>query len=245
MKYKTISGETRTVNLQGLSNSRTAQPNTVRENSNKGKQTLNECSTFDYTILTEGTDPNKPMVIRGIFQRAGQKNQNGRIYSKEILMREAAKYVDNFINQNRAMGELDHPDSAIVNLQRVSHICRGLTWNGNDLIGEIQVLPTPNGNILKNLLQSGVSIGISSRGLGSVRKNNVNEDVVQDDFELLAFDIVSNPSVVNAGFQLNESVDPTNNTPIIEVKQAVDLYHELLQKNMLEMESRFLMYRNF
>ncbi len=152
------------------------------------------------------------LIVRGVLQRAEAKNQNGRVYPREILEREAKKYTNEFISQRRAMGELDHPDSSVVNLQNVSHDIKEMHWEGDNLLGEVEVLGTPSGNILKELFKSGIKLGISSRGMGSVE--TVNEDdggqvtQVQPDFELIAFDFVSNPSTHGAFmYPMNESVD--------------------------------------
>jgi Prohead core protein serine protease len=158
-------------------------------------------------------DPSKPMIVQGVLQRANAKNQNGRVYPKDILEREVKKYDDNFVKERRALGELDHPDSSVVNLQNVSHNVVEMMWNGDDLVGKVEILPTPSGNILRALFKAGIKLGISSRGLGSVRKNvRENADEVQDDFELIAFDFVSNPSTRGAFLfpsgALNESVTP-------------------------------------
>ena len=111
---------------------------------------------------------NGKLIVRGVLQRAEAKNQNGRIYPKEILFREAKKYTKEFIKQRRAMGELDHPESSVVNLSNVSHNIRDMHWEGDNLLGEVEVLSTPSGNILKELFKSGIKLGISSRGMGSV-----------------------------------------------------------------------------
>ena len=154
---------------------------------------------------------NGKLVVRGVLQRAEAENQNGRIYPKEILHREAKKYTKEFIKERRAMGELDHPDSSVVNLQNVSHNIKEMHWEGDNLLGTVEVLSTPSGNILKELFKSGIKLGISSRGMGSVE--TVNEDdrqvtQVQPDFELIAFDFVSNPSTHGAFmYPMNESVD--------------------------------------
>ncbi|MBK65302.1 MAG: primosomal protein [Euryarchaeota archaeon] len=147
------------------------------------------------------------LVVSGVLQRAESKNQNGRVYPKEVLVREAKKYAQEFIKERRAMGELDHPDSSVVNLQNVSHNILEMSWKGNDLVGTVEVLSTPAGNILRELFKSGIKLGISSRGLGSI-KNEVQGDEVQDDFELIGFDFVSNPSTHGAFLRpVNESVD--------------------------------------
>ena len=162
--------------------------------------------------INESISDNKGrLIVSGVLQRAESKNQNGRVYPREILMREAKKYTKEFINQKRAMGELDHPESAVVNLKNVSHNVREMWWEGQNLLGKVEVLPTPAGNILKELFKAGIKLGISSRGMGSVE--TVNEDdrqvtQVQPDFELIAFDFVSNPSTHGAFmYPMNESVD--------------------------------------
>ena len=152
------------------------------------------------------------LIVKGVLQRAEAKNQNGRIYPREILEREAEKYSKEFISQRRAMGELDHPESSVVNLQNVSHNVKEMHWEGDNLLGTVEVLGTPSGNILKELFKSGIKLGISSRGMGSVESVNENgAQEVQDDFELIAFDFVSNPSTHGAFMYpaggMNESVE--------------------------------------
>ena len=155
---------------------------------------------------------NGKLVVKGVLQRANAKNQNGRVYPKEILMRESKKYNDNFVKQNRALGELDHPDSSVVNLQNVSHNVKEMHFEGDNLLGTVEILTTPSGNILKELFKNGIKLGISSRGLGSVevvRESNGDQvSKVGDGFELIAFDFVSNPSTHGAFlYPMNESVD--------------------------------------
>ena len=154
-------------------------------------------------------DNNGKLIVRGVLQRAESKNQNGRIYPKEILVREAKKYTEEFINQRRAMGELDHPESSVVNLQNVSHNVKEMHFEGDNLMGTVEVLGTPSGNILKELFKSGIKLGISSRGMGSVEAVNEGEaQEVQPDFELIAFDFVSNPSTHGAFLHpVKESVE--------------------------------------
>ena len=168
--------------------------------------------------ITESMKENNgKLVVRGVLQRAEAKNQNGRVYPRDILHREAKKYSKEFIKERRAMGELDHPESSVVNLQNVSHNVREMHWEGDNLLGTVEVLGTPSGNILKELFKSGIKLGISSRGMGSVE--TVMEDSgdqvtqVQPDFELIAFDFVSNPSTHGAFMHpMNESVD--KNQPV-------------------------------
>tara|TARA_Y100000022_G_C13079707_1_gene297192 strand:- start:70 stop:681 length:612 start_codon:yes stop_codon:yes gene_type:complete len=149
------------------------------------------------------------LIVKGVLQRAEAKNQNGRIYPREILEREADKYTSEFIKQRRAMGELDHPESSVVNLQNVSHNVKEMHWEGDNLLGTVEVLGTPSGNILKELFKSGIKLGISSRGMGSVETVNEGDaQQVQDDFELIAFDFVSNPSTHGAFLHpTNESIN--------------------------------------
>ena len=108
------------------------------------------------------------LIVKGVLQRAEAKNQNGRIYPRETLMREAKKYAKVNVKERRALGELDHPDSSVVNLNNASHNVLEMHWKGDDLVGTVEVLSTPSGNILKELFKSGIKLGISSRGLGSV-----------------------------------------------------------------------------
>ena len=152
---------------------------------------------------------NGKLVVKGVLQRADTKNQNGRVYPKDILMREAKKYSEGFVKQKRAMGELDHPESSVVNLSNVSHNITEMSFNGDDLVGTVEILTTPSGNILRELFKNGIKLGISSRGMGSVEPMHESDaQQVGDDFELIAFDFVSNPSTHGAFlYPMNESVD--------------------------------------
>lgn len=168
---------------------------------NNDKKLLMECITFeaDPDLLKESANnANSPFRVKGILQRKGKKNQNGRIYPDEVLIREATKYTQTFISDRRAMGELDHPESSVVNLKNVSHNVIEMHWEGDNLVGTVEVLTTPNGNILRELFRNGIKLGISSRGLGSLKKISENAAIVGDDFELIAFDFVSNPSTQGA-----------------------------------------------
>ena len=173
------------------------------------KQLLVDVIPFDVApekINESMTKNGGKLVVSGVLQRAEAKNQNGRVYPREILQREAKKYESEFIKERRAMGELDHPDSSVVNLQNVSHNVLEMHWKGNDLVGTVEVLSTPAGNILRELFKSGIKLGISSRGLGSIKQESAGDEV-QDDFELIAFDFVSNPSTHGAFLSpVNESV---------------------------------------
>jgi hypothetical protein len=188
------------------------------------KQLLVDYIPFEVTPqqINESLAKNGKLIVAGVLQRADAKNQNGRIYPAETLMREAKKYAEVQIAERRALGELDHPDSSVVNLNNASHNVLEMHWKGKDLVGTVEVLGTPAGNILKELFKSGIKLGISSRGLGSVEEihegdgYNVKDDgsdptvAVQPDFELIAFDFVSNPSTQGAFMspgQLKESID--------------------------------------
>lgn len=148
-------------------------------------------------LITEGSEKDKQYHIEGVFMEAEKKNRNGRRYPKDILEKEVARYNKEFVESNRAMGELGHPDGPTVNLERVSHIIKELKQDGNNITGKAKILDTPYGKIVKNLIDEGVKIGVSSRGMGSLKNvNGVNE--VQKDFMLAAVDIVADPSAPNA-----------------------------------------------
>ena len=139
---------------------------------------------------------NGALYLSGRLQTCEKKNGNGRIYPCKVLRKEVTNY-QNVIKDSRALGELDHPDDSVINLRNVSHVVTDMWWEGNDVMGKIKVLDTPSGRILKDLINSGIKLGISSRGLGSVNEVAGNT-VVQEDFELICFDIVSEPSTPNA-----------------------------------------------
>ena len=166
---------------------------------------------------------NGRLIVQGVVQRADAKNGNGRVYPKEILEREVQKYKDSFVKENRALGELDHPDSPIINLKNVCHNIKDVWWNGDDVMAKIEILTTPSGNILKELLLNGITVGISSRGMGSVKQ--LGETVeVQDDFELLCWDFVSTPSTQGAFMEVvNESIkyDSTNQIKLNKINELV------------------------
>ena len=155
--------------------------------------------------LVEGKGNKDGLVtLVGKLQEAEQKNGNGRVYPREILEREVKKYAEGPVKTRTALGELDHPEASVVNLANTSHIITKVWWNGNDLMGQLQLLPTPAGNIAKALVMAGIPLGISSRGMGSVKQ--LGETVeVQDDFELLCWDLVSVPSTPQAYMKLAES----------------------------------------
>ena len=181
------------------------------------KQLLVDYTPFEVTPqqINESLKKNGKLIVNGVLQRADAKNQNGRVYPHDTLMREAENYAKVQVKERRALGELDHPDSSVVNLNNVSHNVLEMHWNDKDLVGTVEVLGTPAGNILKELFKSGIKLGISSRGLGSVEELSEGEGeeaptvAVQPDFELIAFDFVSNPSTQGAFMspgQMKESI---------------------------------------
>ena len=186
------------------------------------------------TQLFEGRvneDAEGRTLVKGILQRAGAPNQNERVYPKEILMREVKKY-ETLIKERRALGELDHPDSSVINLKNVSHNIREIHWEGDDVVGTVEILPTPSGNILKELLKANILLGISSRGMGSVKPINGGKVEVGEDFELLGWDFVSNPSTHGAFMTpVNESVSrQTKQESVLcnEYCKAQDLMREII-----------------
>lgn len=159
------------------------------------------------SVLKESISPDGKIRLTGIIQRAEAPNQNKRIYPKPILEKEVARYIKEEISQKRAFGELDHPDSTVINYRNVSHVILELWWEGNDLWGTLELLDTPSGNIAKAIILAGYTIGISSRGLGSAKQLAENITEVQDDFLLIGWDLVTNPSTHNAFVELTESKD--------------------------------------
>ena len=160
---------------------------------------LNSYEVFDYTpaMIKESREKNGGKILmKGILQKADTLNQNGRIYPISVLEREVRNY-QKFINENRALGELDHPDSSVVNLKNVSHVIREAYLEGAVVYGTVELLDTPSGKILQSLVESGVKLGISSRGVGSTKKKG-EYHVVQDDFQLICWDYVSEPSTPGA-----------------------------------------------
>jgi hypothetical protein len=160
-------------------------------------QLLVDVTPFRPTIKESKSKPGV-FEVEGVMQRASAQNQNGRVYKKEILERECSKYVKEFVERGNAFGELDHPESPVVSLKNASHIVKELWWKGDDLMGKVELLNTPAGNIVKEIIKAGHTIGISSRGTGSVQQTNEGHLEVQDDFELVCWDFVSNPSTHGA-----------------------------------------------
>jgi hypothetical protein len=160
-------------------------------------QLLVDVTPFRPTIRESKSKPGV-FEVEGVMQRAEAQNQNGRVYDKAILERECKKYIKEFVERGNAFGELDHPESPVVSLKNASHIVKELWWKGNDLMGRVELLNTPAGNIVKEIIRAGHTIGISSRGTGSVQQTNEGTLEVQPDFELVCWDFVSNPSTHGA-----------------------------------------------
>ena len=201
------------------------------------KQVIVDYIPFEITptqINEAMKENNGKLIVKGVLQRAEAKNQNGRVYPREILVRESKKYDENFVKQKRALGELDHPDSSVVNLQNVSHNVTEMHFEGDNLVGTCEILTTPSGNILRELFKNGIKLGISSRGLGSVEMvQEANGDTVSkvgDDFELIAFDFVSNPSTHGAFLHpMNESVEPQQGRTCGEYCRAEDIINHIIR----------------
>jgi hypothetical protein len=182
---------------------------------NKMQKLLTDITLFKMTPkqINESVKSGGPFIVEGVLQRAEAENQNGRVYPKTILEREVKKYINREIKENRAYGELDHPDSSVVELKNTSHIVREVWWKGNDVVGKVEILNTPAGNILKEILKAGCTVGISSRGMGSVSENSDGTVVVESDFDLICWDFVSNPSTHGAFMTpVNESVSKVKPT---------------------------------
>lgn len=173
------------------------------------RQILREWYAVDYSpeLIRESREKNGgKLVLQGIIQKADTQNQNKRIYPVSVLRREVENY-QKAVRENRAVGELDHPESSTVSLDRVSHVVREMWWEGNNVMGRVEVLSTPKGKILESLLDSGITIGISSRGVGSTEKTNEGLDMVQPDYQIICWDMVSEPSTPGAYMGLTEGRD--------------------------------------
>tara|TARA_R110000822_G_scaffold47551_5_gene126041 strand:- start:188 stop:784 length:597 start_codon:yes stop_codon:yes gene_type:complete len=184
------------------------------------KQVLIETQFFKPTLLEGKLSERGNPLVEGILATAEIKNGNGRYYSKELWQREIDKYKLS-IEENRALGELDHPDSSIINLKNVSHNIKDMWWDEDNVIGKIEILPTPSGNILKALIESGITCGVSSRGMGSLQQRGEMLEV-QDDFELLCWDFVSTPSNPGSYMQLvKEGLDVTSQDKYSKVNSII------------------------
>ena len=187
------------------------------------KQVLIETSLFKPQQLsfTEGLKSKRGLpIVEGILATAEVKNGNGRYYSKDLWEREMESYK-NLIDENRAMGELDHPEDSVVNLKNVSHNITDYWWDGDNVMGKIEILPTPSGNILKALIENGITVGVSSRGMGSLKPMGEVQEV-QDDFQLLCWDFVSTPSNPGSYMHLvKEGLDFSNSDSYLKVNSII------------------------
>ena len=192
---------------------------------------ITEWTNFEYNpqVIKEQKALGKPIMMKGILQKAETLNQNGRVYPKIILEREIRNY-QKFIKENRALGELDHPDSSVVELKNSSHIIREAHMEGNIVYGTVEILNTPSGKILQSLVESGVTLGISSRGVGSTRTEG-NMQIVQDDFQLICWDFVSEPSTPGA-FMMKEGkeVSPQFINEVFNKSDRIDrIFNDILE----------------
>ena len=188
-------------------------------------------------FITEEKNGSKSHYIQGVFMQAEQKNRNGRVYPKEILKEQVNKYIKEYVDQNRAFGELGHPDGPIVNLERVSHMIKALKEDGNNFMGKAKIMDTPYGKIVKNLIDEGAKLGVSSRGMGSL-KNVGGTNIVQDDFYLAtAADIVADPSAPEAFVEgIMEGKEWVWDNGVIREKAVQKLKDELVRAKQKQLE---------
>tara|TARA_Y100000816_G_C26044314_1_gene547166 strand:+ start:451 stop:1101 length:651 start_codon:yes stop_codon:yes gene_type:complete len=188
-------------------------------------------------FITEEKNGSKSHYIQGVFMQAEQKNRNGRVYPKEILKEQVNKYIKEYVDQNRAFGELGHPDGPIVNLERVSHMIKELKEDGNNFMGKAKIMDTPYGKIVKNLIDEGAKLGVSSRGMGSL-KNVGGTNIVQDDFYLAtAADIVADPSAPEAFVEgIMEGKEWVWDNGVIREKAVQKLKDELVRAKQKQLE---------
>ena len=184
---------------------------------------------YDPKVIKEQMELGKPLMMKGILQKAETLNQNGRIYPRAILEREIRNY-QKFIKENRALGELDHPDSSVVELKNASHTIREAYMEGDIVYGVVEILNTPSGKILQSLVESGITLGISSRGVGSTRSKG-DMQIVQDDFQLICWDFVSEPSTPGA-FMMKEGkeVSPQFINNVFNKTDRIDrIFNDILE----------------
>jgi|TARA_R100000081_G_C4809531_1_gene170056 hypothetical protein len=190
--------------------------------------------------LNEATSE-KSYFIEGIFMQAEQKNRNGRVYPKEVLMNEVDRYNKEYVAKNRALGELNHPQGPTVNLDRVSHMIKELRQQGDDVYGKAKIMDTPMGDIAKNLIKEGAKLGVSSRGMGSLKQNKSGVNEVQKDFMLAAVDIVADPSAPNAFVNgIMEGAEWVWDGGVLREKQISEYHKEISKANKAELEEKCL-----
>ena len=203
----------------------------------------------DVKYLVEEISPGKRNVfIEGIFMQTNRGNRNGRLYRKETIQREVNRYMKENVERNRAYGELGHPSGPTINLDRVCMMIKDLRFEGNDVIGRAKVMDTPMGNIVKNLIGEGASLGVSSRGLGSVQKNKDGLMEVQDDFFLAtAADIVADPSAPDAFVQgIMEGVEWVWNNGMLKPQKIEELKNQVVKANSRELQAtKIRVFENF
>jgi len=184
------------------------------------KQVLIETQLFKPVLLEGKLSERGNPLVEGILATAEVKNGNGRYYAKDLWEREVNKYMQS-VKENRALGELDHPESSVINLKNVSHNIKDMWWDGDNVMGKIEILPTPSGNILKALIENGITCGVSSRGMGSLQQRGEMLEV-QDDFELLCWDFVSTPSNPGSFMQLvKEGLDFSKQNKYAKVNSII------------------------
>ncbi len=187
-------------------------------------------------VLTEGEKrklQEGAVFLVGVCQKAETRNGNGRVYPKSVLEREVERYQQ-LINERRALGELDHPDESVINLKNASHLISKMWWDGNNVMGKVEVLDTPAGKVLKELIKADCKLGISSRGMGSVRESQAGEVVVEDDFQLICFDMVSEPSTPGAYLSVPGPTTQATQTTVVTMREAST---EKLPKRLEKMNS--------
>jgi len=197
--------------------------------------------TTEVEYIVEGK--NKQQYIKGVFLQSDIKNQNGRVYPYAVLKKQVRKFNENFVKKDRALGELGHPAGPTVILDRVSHLITELYEDGKNFVGKAKVIDTPNGKIVKNLLESGVRLGVSSRGLGSVKTNKAGVNEVQDDFVLSTVDIVSDPSAPDAfvnGIMEGREFSLTGEIEYDIRKEIKSTLSKRLDQKKIELFSKFI-----
>ena len=186
--------------------------------------------SYDKDIVKEARAKGISIVLKALLQRADSVNQNHRVYPRSILEREIENYKK-AITEGRATGELDHPESSIVSLQNVSHVIREIWWNNDEVMGTVEILNTPKGKIAQDLIEAGVRLGISSRCVGEVNKNNEGHDVVDESLMLIAFDLVSEPSTQNAWLSEGKEVNINDIRKMIPKNDRISrIVNEILRK---------------
>jgi hypothetical protein len=199
--------------------------------------------TEDIQIVTETIDEGKGRehFIEGVFMQSNLKNRNGRVYPRETLMNEVARYNKEYVSKNRAMGELNHPQGPTVNLDRVSHIIKELRPDGDNVYGKAKIMETPMGKIAKNLIDEGAKLGVSSRGMGSLKQNKEGENEVQKDFMLAAVDIVADPSAPNAFVEgIMEGREWVWDNGILKEKHIAEYEKEIESASIADLEEKKL-----